>query len=466
MLNVDADWNTGLSDRLDATGTAKLDGTVKSNTINLIGGQGGLTKSFTILTAVEGTTLAATAVSPTDTAAVDYSLVQQPDNKTITLDARVNFLGVQEGGVLGLTSNQSKVGGALNRIVAAGGTTGQNLEFLPALLSEASAGNVAAALQQLAPQGEVQQAGQVIATAGTFAQQLRSCRVGGEAGDGARFIREGQCVWVRGNARHLTNGGDGNSTGFSENATFVSAGIQLALGGDWKLGGGVGYEQTEVSSVSSKADTDRVHFGGVLKYNPGPWLFTAGLSGGVASTDALRSIQIGSLSTTATGSPDSNYLSGRLTGAYLINLGGSLYAKPEVEAAITHYNRDSFVETAGGGAALAVAEASDTIVSVSSGVEIGAEYAMTGGGVIRPFIRGGVTWLDKETFDTTASFADAGVGASSFTITSTTDKVMADLAVGLDVVTSGDATLRLQYDGRFGEQTEQHGGTAKISVPF
>ena len=85
--------------------------------------------------------------------------------------------------------------------------------------------------------------------------------------------------------------------------------------------------------------------------------------------------------------------------------------------------------------------------------------------MVRPFIRGGATWVDNDTFITSASFADAG-GVGGFTITSSIDKVVAELAAGMDWIASDGMVLRLQYEGRFGEDTEQHGGNIKLSVPF
>ena len=110
--------------------------------------------------------------------------------------------------------------------------------------------------------------------------------------------------------------------------------------------------------------------------------------------------------------------------------------------------------------------ASDTVVSVSPSLEIGTELGLAGGGVARPFIRGGVTWMDADQFTTLASFAGAAPNIAPFAITTSVDKVVADIAAGVDLIGADGLTLRLQYDGHFGENTDTHGGTIKLSVPY
>ena len=180
----------------------------------------------------------------------------------------------------------------------------------------------------------------------------------------------------------------------------------------------------------------------------------------------MRNVTIGTFNATAKSSVDSSFIGGRFTGAYLVGLGGNLYAKPQLDVAVTHLERDGYTETGTGGIALTVAGANDTIASVSPSVEVGTELSIAGVGVARPFIRGGATWVDNDKFTTSASFAGAPPTIAPFTIASSIDKVVADVAAGVDLLATDGMVLRLEYDGRFGEDTRQHGGAAKLSVPF
>ena len=63
-------------------------------------------------------------------------------------------------------------------------------------------------------------------------------------------------------------------------------------------------------------------------------------------------------------------------------------------------------------------------------------------------------------------FAAAPAGVGAFTINTAVDDVLADVAAGIDVINTSGAVLRLQYDGRFGDETQQNSASIKGSVPF
>lgn len=455
---VDADWVSGNADQMVISGAADLAGKVVVNPLNFPTTPG-LTKTFTILTAVGGITN--NGITAVDTAAVDYSLLY-PDANTLNLKAVIDFTPEPTGlDTSGFTNNQTAVGGTLNRIVGAGGSP----EFVAPLMTLSSEKELAEALDQLAPQGDGGSFSSAMGTGATFAGQLLSCKTLGE-GDANAFIREGQCLWVRANARHTDNDGGSNKVGFDETATFYSAGAQFDIGGPWRLGAGAGFETADLATESNAtSETDRMHLGAVVKYNPGPLLLAAGITGGKGWADNERFVSFGGFNGTATSDTDQSFVTGRLTGAYLLSY-GHWYAKPQVDLALTHLERDAYTESGAGGIALDVDKASDTVFSVSPSLELGAQYALSAGGVARPFVKAGLTWMDQDSFVTTASFADAPAGVAGFAIVSEVDDIVADIGAGVDFISGAGTVLRLQYDGRFGETTEQHGGTAKISVPF
>jgi uncharacterized protein with beta-barrel porin domain len=462
IFTVDADWESGHSDRLDVVGAAELAGVVAVNAINFPDAEDrdneGLTKSFTILTATLGVT--DNGITVTDTAAVDYELLF-PDENSVALHATINFLGSDEVATELLTSNQKSVGTALNQVVGGGG----NADFVPELLDLETQGELGSALDQLTPAGDAAQNSSAMKTGSTFAGQLLSCRTLGE-GDPNAFIREGQCLWVRANVRQLDNDGRNGETGFDETATFYSAGAQFDLGGPWRFGAGIGFEDGDLRTGSNAhSETERLHLGGVIKYNPGPLLLAASLSGGHGWSDNTRVISFGGFNDVATSESDQSFISGRLTAAYLLS-SGHWYAKPQVDLAWTHLERDGYDERSTGGTALSVDGSDDTVFSVSPSIELGAQYALAFGGVARPYVKAGVTWVDTDTFVTSASFQGVPPGTGGFEIATTIDDVVADLGLGVDFLSESGTVLRVQYDGQFGDQTEQHGGSAKLSVPF
>lgn len=72
-----------------------------------------------------------------------------------------------------------------------------------------------------------------------FGDSLLSCGVRG--GD-YRFITEGQCGWMRFQARNLDRDGTSQNRGFREDAYQIAGGDQVPLGKDWRLGGGLSFE--------------------------------------------------------------------------------------------------------------------------------------------------------------------------------------------------------------------------------
>ena len=396
----------------------------------------------------------------TDTAAVNYSLLY-PDLNTLTLQAVIDFTPPPPVDTDGLTANQSSVGETLNDIVSGGGS----LDFIAALMTVPTQAGLADALDQLAPAGEAGAVASALRTGTTFAAQLLSCKTAGEPDDGNAIIREGQCLWVRANVRSLDIDGGRQGVGFDETAAFFSTGAQFDVGGPWRVGGGIGFETTNLESSShAKSEGDRVHVGAVLKYNPGPWLLAASVSGGHGWFDNERSVSFGGFSDTATSDTDTNFVSGRLTGSYLTVFDG-WYAKPQLDVSITNLDRDGYTEQ-GGGIALDVRSSNDTVVTVSPSLELGTQVQLISGGIARPYVKAGVTWLDNNEFITTAGFADAGVSTAPFSIMTQIDDVVADAAAGIDFIDVAGTVLRIQYDGHFGELSTQHGGTAKLSFAF
>ena len=452
-LALRADWAGNTSDKLAITGTATLAGTIVVTPLNFPS-TGGLTKTFAGIVTAKNPIIDH-GIGVTATAAVDYELLKSANQ--IDLVATINFQGIETGG---LTPNHNNVGGAVNGIFN-GGTS---LGFMPPLLTLASNGELGGALDQLAPSGAGAGNISTLQGIGPFTGQLLSCRTLGE-GDANAIIHEGQCVWARGTVRQASIDNGGLSYGADETAPLYSAGAQLDIGGPWRLGGGIGYETSRLDSdAGSHTETDRLHLGAVLKYNPGPLLLAATVTGGFGWSDSVRNVKCGGFAATATSDYDSDYISGRFTAAYLVLFGG-LYLKPQVDFGYAHISRDGYREQGTGGIALAVAGSNDGVWSASPMLEIGTEVALAGGGVARPFVRGGLTWRDQDGFITNATFLDAP-GSAAFSVTSEIDRVTADIAAGLDLITPSDTALRLQYDGQFGDTIDQHIGSAKLSLKY
>lgn len=441
----------GLSDSINVTGAATLDGTVVANVTNVIGPS----QSFTLLQSTAPLTDNGIALAGvTNTLVVTYALSTTTNELLLNVDIDFSPAGA------GLNANQTAIAEHLDDANSAGG--GGILPVLTALAGLQSASEYAAALDQLSPEIYSYQKIETLFAAEQFSADLMSCKVAD--GSGEAVIREGQCIWVRGRARALDLDSTPDNIGADSTVGSFSAGAQLALAPDWKLGFAAGYDTISTDSGNATSDGDRGNIGAVLKYNPGPFLLAGSVSGGWASYDTTRSMAFGGFAGTASGDGDIDYVSGRVHAAYVVDAGG-WYVMPMVDGTVTRVDLDGFTET-GTPAALAVAGGSDTIWGVSPALEIGSEFRLGDVSVLRPFVRAGVTWRDSDSVDLTAGFAGAPAGTDPFVIVTGLDDVLGDVSAGFDVINREGAALRLQYDGRFADETRQNSASIKGSVPF
>ena len=130
-----------------------------------------------------------------------------------------------------------------------------------------------------------------------------------------------------------------------------------------------------------------------------------------------------------------------------------------------HINVDGFTETGAGALNLLVAPASTTIFSGGPAVEIGATV-MAQGLAFRPYAKFGLTFLSEDAFTTNARFAAAPETIAPFTTQMRFDDVFADVSAGVQWFSASGINLRLNYDGRFGDSSEQHGVDAKLTVNY
>jgi uncharacterized protein with beta-barrel porin domain len=85
---------------------------------------------------------------------------------------------------------------------------------------------------------------------------------------------------------------------------------------------------------------------------------------------------------------------------------------------------------------------------------------------LHPYVRGGATFFDDPDFTLLASFQGAPGSVGPFRIATSTDDVLGNVGAGVDVIGVGGASLRLYYEGQFGDLVEQHGGGVKGTLPF
>ena len=71
-----------------------------------------------------------------------------------------------------------------------------------------------------------------------------------------------------------------------------------------------------------------------------------------------------------------------------------------------------------------------------------------------------------ETDFTLTSFAGTPKGIAPFRIRTGIDDVVADVSAGVEVLALGGTSLKLFYEGRFGDTIQENAAGAKATVPF
>ena len=170
-------------------------------------------------------------------------------------------------------------------------------------------------------------------------------------------------------------------------------------------------------------------------------------------------------SAVANSNNDISYINGRLRAAYLFG-GYAWYLKPLVDFDATHINLDNFNERGAGGLNLIVHGSDETVLSASPALEIGTQFSLSNGTFVRPYVRGGVTFFDNPDFVVLASFEGAPSGVAPFRTSAGTDDVVANVSAGVDLLATGGATLKLYYEGSFGDTVNENAGGAKATLPF
>jgi uncharacterized protein with beta-barrel porin domain len=448
---VDVDMGNAKADLVNATGPASLGGDVKPDIIaNPVAG----TQVVTILQASGVTNDDPSVVD--ESALADYALLFNPNS--VVLSATVDFAPD------GLAREQDSVGQHLNKVFAGGGPSNMD-ELGVALIRLPTVSEVGNAYAQLTGENFRALPIATLYSAETFSSDMMSCP---DRGDGSAhaFIAENQCLWARARFRTLDYDANAATTGFDEDAIAVSGGAQWALNGPWYAGVALGYENSDIHTEWARinSDGDRFHGGASLKYINGPWLLAGAVAGGGSWYDSSRWITFPGFSSVAKSEQDIFDVGGQFRAAYQAGH-GPWYAKPMVDLNVTHVDLDNFTEKGGSGAALRVSGSDETVFSATPALEVGRQMALKGGTLVRPYVRGGVSFYSDADFPLRAGFA-AAPGVTPFTTRGEIDDVLGNVSAGITLLGVRGGVLSFSYDGSFGENLEEHSASAKASMRF
>jgi uncharacterized protein with beta-barrel porin domain len=450
VLAIDVNATAGTSDEIIVSDTAALDGFVRPRLMNLPGAG---TQQFTILQALGGVTDNGLMLlaSPALHAALSFTATD------VVLSTSVDFASID-----GLNGNQRAIADSLHQAFILGG--GGLTPVLLGLLNTGSLEAYEAALNQLSP--ELYSDAQISALyAGLgFANSLLSCKTNGPGT--ASIIYEGQCLWAGASAVFLDQNTTASRIGFKDTSGLFAAGAQVKLDEFWRFGFGASYQKSSIDTPTAAQSDGELAQGGIaLKYNIGSVIVAGTVTVGRGWYDTTRPIDFGGFTGLAQSSSGIDIVNAGTRIGYTFGT-PQLYFKPVLDMSATWLDLEGFTETGGGAANLSISGNDKTIYTVLPSIEIGTEWWLANGTLVRPFLRGGLAWYSGGDFALDASFVAAPVGVSPFTIHTGIDNALGTLGAGLDMISANDTVLHVSYDGQLGETTQIHSVGLKGSARF
>jgi hypothetical protein len=451
VLQVGADFNALVSDKLLINGPATLDGGV------LIAPRALLPKRELSVLTVNGTQ--ADALTAVDSPVFDYS-ARQSGQETYVHVASANF----NANSMGLAGNQSEVGKHLQQGWDLGGSSA--LSTLYAVLDTASrtgAGEYQARLTDLSPGVALAPAAQMQFAMARFTGAMMSCPTFNAADSSTK---EQNCFWGEVSGRRTKQDGVDRTSSFSYDSTTYQFGGQREIAPNTFLGGSMAYQNSRLAGddrrVSGSGDAG--YAGIVLKRQVDQWTFSGALGGGYGSYDMDRNLNIARYGNTAKSSPNVYSFGARLRAARTFAQ-GSFYLKPYVDLDATYSRMPGYTES-GDALRLKVDGSDQFVLGVAPTLELGGRVDLPKGAMMRPFAYAGVSLLSEDGWKTKARLDGAPAGAGSFTTSMPTDNVIGRVGAGFQVLNAAGLDFRLQYDGEFASKGSSHAGALKVSMPF
>ena len=457
---VSLDLATNTADKVSVSGPATLAGSVAVQKLN----PGMMTPgkhTVTIVSSSETVTSSGLSLAAPPSAVIRYSLI--PTASDLSLTYGVDFSPAEAG----LNANQAEIGRGLDN-AALGGGSERLSPLLAAAADQPDGRGLANAYNHLSPESYLKTGTGTLFSSIRFSDAMHSCAVnqGPE-----RFIREGECGWLRFTDGLLKQEVTDSSMGYDRKAAGLSGAVQRAVGdGTWHLGGGFAYEQSTLD-VEELAHTtgDQIQLGAIVKKGFGATVLSADINLGYGTYDTSRFVNLPTPGVTAQSKQDVTFLAGHLRLAHAIEQRFNLYLKPMIDLGLMRARFPGFEESGAGAANLSVQGHSESYANLTPAVEIGGEMKTALGTLWRPYAKLGVThFLSGTTPEITASFqgAPGGTQPPTFTVQNGIDRNYGNVEIGLTVLATKGIVVQAGYGGSFSTHTKFNSGMIKLSMPY
>lgn len=448
ILDLDMAASGERIDLMTVSGSASLSGGVSVNVLSVTGGP----QRFAFIT-TGGGVIAQDLVL--DALPFLNGVIETSDNQDVHLVIEeITFAPT------GISGNARDIAGYFQRAVDNGATGVSDIATQIANLDNVADGQLL--YEELSPEITLSALTNVVASGTGFASDMMSCRV---ASGLNAAIAEGDCDWFKTSYTSAER-----TTTEAPEATITtklgfSGGFQRALDmTDWRVGAAFGISELETSSDVGRADGTYLNAGVVVKYAPGPFVLSAGLSNSWGSLDMMRTADLGASDQILLAQTDNRTTDLNLRGAYAFDQ-GNYYIKPQLDLHAVRLRADGYTET-GGSAALAIDALDETYFSLSPSVELGANLMAQNGHVTRGFLRLGSTHYAGAGVDLQGRLASDMSEQDAFVVSAGNDRAVVDLAAGLTSFSIEGWSAEVLYSGSFADNIDQHAVMFKLSAQF
>ncbi len=390
-----------------------------------------------------------------DTLAVDYRVLANSTGIQLAFDT--NF------GQPFLNGNERALGAYMDRAVTAGSSAG--IGRLLALLGNIQAGSEAqyrAIFDQLNPEPYLIASLTQFGAARDFSSNLFGCgTLAGPAGDGCVWSQAGGHVFKRsGDSEHASVRGDTDGR--------FRAGFEKPLGGDWMIGGAIGYDSlgnARIDGLRANSDGNGVHAGVGARYAGASGAqLAASVSGGWQWTELRRGVSIFD-TRQGVGNQGTGYFQGSAEAAWVLGQ-GMVFARPAVRGFVTALRQGGFTERGLEGLGVESLSHTQWIGTVAPELSLGVRLAGSGPTSATFAITGGGVFNTTDRIAAPFRLLGGNASAAPATITTLMDRQAAHVGAELRVVGNENLSLRLGYDGEFGKRTTDHRASLSARIRF
>ena len=445
-LYIDADMASGVSDKLNVSGSAKIGGTVRVAASSITN------RAVKVLTAAGGVTLDP-ALAMADSSHL-YDFKSTVSGKDLMVSAVANF--AKRASTFG--ANEQAVAGNLQSLFDGGASADKVFGRLMSISDDAG---YAAAL------GEI--SGRALGSFGSF--RFNSSRTfaanlyGGCDDLQFKGRSTDRCGWARAMANSTNQDATTDTLGYDADSWTMQMGGQVPLSESSALTGSIAYENSSFHDGDDRIKGDSLIAGVGLLYTPSRLELSTGIDMAWGWYRSNRTITVGGISERANAKPTQWQIGGHARAAWNLLNGGDTLLRPFVEGHAIRVSNRAFTEDGSSPFRLAVEEQADTALLGVAGMEFATRMALSGRMALRPFASAAVEFGNSRDWTTTARFAEQPQSAS-FDLTTAGPGTLARFVIGADLIGASNVAFSLQYAPELGSGFTSHTGMARLTVVF